>query len=92
MRERLEQRLSELKEEFEKGKRAEAQALADLEAIRQQLLRISGAIQVLEEELSDTSKVPQGSPSLSSLKESETSGSEKPVAADRETVQTRRPE
>jgi hypothetical protein len=51
MRERLEQRHRELKAEFEAGERT----LADLEmkqaALRSTLLRISGAIQVLEEEL-----------------------------------------
>ena len=49
MREQLEQRLAELKKEFESGQRM----LADLEAqqarIRETVLRISGAIQVLEE-------------------------------------------
>ncbi len=51
MREQLEQRLKELKTEFESGQ----QMLAELEAkqanLRESLLRISGAIQVLEEEL-----------------------------------------
>ena len=51
MRERLEKRLLELRAEFERGQ----QQLADLEAqvnnVRTTLLRISGAIQVLEEEL-----------------------------------------
>lgn len=51
MQERLEQRLRELKSEFEKGQ----QTLEGLEAqtadVRQTLLRISGAIQVLEEVL-----------------------------------------
>ena len=51
MREQLEQRLTELKAEFEAGQKM----LADLEAkqanLRDSLLRISGAIQVLEEEL-----------------------------------------
>ena len=51
MRERLEQRLGELRSEFEKGQ----QTLEGLEAqsatAHQTLLRISGAIQVLEEEL-----------------------------------------
>ena len=59
MREQLEQRLEELRAEFEAGQ----QQLADLEAraasLRETLLRISGAIQVLEEELG---KTPQGSP------------------------------
>ncbi len=49
MREQLEQRVSELKAEQQKGQ----QMLAELEGkeaeLRQTLLRISGAIQVLEE-------------------------------------------
>jgi hypothetical protein len=52
MREQLERRVSELKAEQEKGQ----QMLADLEGraaeLRQTLLRIGGAIQVLEELLS----------------------------------------
>jgi predicted nucleic acid-binding Zn-ribbon protein len=51
MRERLTQRLAELKAEFEAGQRA----LSDMESkaadLRKTVLRISGAIQVLEEEL-----------------------------------------
>lgn len=51
MREQLKQRLASLKAEFEAGQKA----LADLESraadVRNTLLRISGAIQVLEEEL-----------------------------------------
>ena len=51
MQERLEQRLQELKVEFDKGE----QTLRELEeqsaTVRQTLLRISGAIQVLEEML-----------------------------------------
>lgn len=51
MREQLEQRLKALKSELETGE----QMLTDLEAkranLRETLLRISGAIQVLEEEL-----------------------------------------
>ncbi|MBD2094081.1 hypothetical protein H6F90_02795 [Trichocoleus sp. FACHB-591] len=53
MRERLEQRLASLKTEFEAGQKM----LADLEAkqasVRETLLRISGAIQVLEETLAE---------------------------------------
>jgi predicted nuclease with TOPRIM domain len=49
MKEQLEQRLKDLKAEFEYGK----EMLADLEAkqanVRDTLLRLSGAIQVLEE-------------------------------------------
>lgn len=62
MRERLEQRLAELRAEFESGQ----QAVEDLEAqattVRQTLLRISGAIQVLEEELGYTGQ-PHGNSS-----------------------------
>ena len=51
MKEQLEQRLKELKTEFESGQKA----LAELENrqgdLRNTLMRISGAIQVLEEEL-----------------------------------------
>lgn len=51
MKQRLEQRLLELRVEFESGQKA----LADMEMkqvnLRNTLLRISGAIKVLEEEL-----------------------------------------
>ncbi|NEP73983.1 MAG: hypothetical protein F6K25_04645 [Okeania sp. SIO2G4] len=54
MKEQLEQRLTELKSEFEAGQKY----LADLEQkeanVRQTLLRIQGAIQVIEEELAKT--------------------------------------
>jgi len=52
MREKLEKRLQQLKTEFASGQKV----LADLETkqanVRETLLRIQGAIQVLEEELS----------------------------------------
>ena len=51
MREQLEERLAALRTEFESGQTA----LADLDhraaSLRETMLRISGAIQVLEEEL-----------------------------------------
>jgi len=54
MREQLEQRLAALKAEFDAGQKL----LTDLEQkqanLRQTLLRISGAIQVIEEELGKT--------------------------------------
>ena len=54
MREQLEKRLQALKGEFETGQKM----LADLEAkqinLRETLLRISGAIQVVEELLADS--------------------------------------
>ncbi len=53
MRDKLEQRLKELKAEYETGQKM----LADLEArqseLRHTLLRISGAVQVLEELLAE---------------------------------------
>ena len=62
MREQLEQRLGELKSEYQAGQKM----LADLEAkqaeLRQTLLRISGAVQVLEELLNteQQASVPNG--------------------------------
>ena len=60
MKDQLEKRLKELKTEFEAGQKM----LADLEAkranLQESMLRISGAIQVLEEELQqDTAKPAQ---------------------------------
>lgn len=53
MREKLEARLEELKREFETGQ-ARLRELETQEArLRETMLRISGAIQVLEEELSN---------------------------------------
>ena len=53
MKERLEKRLRELKSEFDSGQKV----LSDLDAkqieVRNTLLRIQGAIQVLEEELAN---------------------------------------
>jgi predicted nuclease with TOPRIM domain len=65
MRERLERRLEELRAEFEKGE----QTLRDLETqaanVRQMLLRISGAVQVLEEELDGKHEIRKESAELS---------------------------
>lgn len=56
MKQQLEQRLQSLKAEFEAGQKM----LADIEAkqanLRETLLRISGAIQVLEEVLNQASE------------------------------------
>ena len=58
MREQMEQRLEELKGEYEAGQKM----LADLEqkkmALEQTMLRISGAIQVLDEMLAADPAVP----------------------------------
>jgi predicted nuclease with TOPRIM domain len=57
MREQLENRLAELKAEFESGQRMMAELEAKQANLRDTLLRISGAIQLLEEELA---KAPEG--------------------------------
>ena len=58
MKEQLERRLGDLKAEYEAGQKM----LADLEGrqvtLRQTLLRIAGAVQVLEEELGRTEEPP----------------------------------
>ena len=51
MKARLDQRLKELKTEFESGQKMLAELEAKQANLRNTLLRISGAIQVLEEEL-----------------------------------------
>ena len=51
MKDQLEQRLKELKAEFESGQKMLAELEAKQANLRDSLLRISGAIQVLEEEL-----------------------------------------
>lgn len=51
MQEQLEQRLEDLKSEFDRGRKTLAGLEAEQNNIRNSLLRISGAIQVLEEEL-----------------------------------------
>ena len=51
MREQLEGRLKELRSEYQIGQDKLAEAEAQAASLRQVLLRMSGAIQVLEEEL-----------------------------------------
>lgn len=51
MRERLENRLQQLRSEFEAGQKMLAELEAKQVNLRETLLRISGAMQVLEEEL-----------------------------------------
>ena len=54
MRTRLEQRLKELKAEFESGQKVLLELEKQQASVRETLLRISGAIQVLEEELASS--------------------------------------
>lgn len=51
MREQLEKRLEELRAEFEKGKATLQELEAKTSSVREMMLRLSGAIQVLQEEL-----------------------------------------
>ena len=63
MREQLTQRLAELKAEYESGQKMLAELEAKQANLRETLLRISGAIQVLEEELAqDTAADDEVSP------------------------------
>jgi uncharacterized coiled-coil protein SlyX len=65
MRERLEQRLQELKTEFGKGEQTLQELEEQVATVRQTLLRISGAIQVLEEELGKAEQPDEVVPELS---------------------------
>ncbi len=56
MKQQLVDRLQELKAEFESGQKALAEMEAKQANMRNTLLRISGAIQVLEEELAKAAK------------------------------------
>ena len=51
MQEKLEKRLKELKEEFENGKKMLGEIETKRDELQQNMLRISGAIQVLNEVL-----------------------------------------
>ncbi|MEM9337531.1 MAG: hypothetical protein AAGA66_02300 [Bacteroidota bacterium] len=53
MRKRLEQRLKELEQELEKGQKQLVQLDEQRNTMEKTLLRISGAIQVLKEELEE---------------------------------------
>ena len=56
MREQLQKRLEELKAEFEAGQKMLNELETRRDNLRQTLLRISGAVQVLEEELAKTTE------------------------------------
>ncbi len=63
MRAQLEKRLTELKAEFEAGQKMMAEMEAKQATLRDTLLRISGAIQAIEEELAkaDTAETSKSS-------------------------------
>jgi len=54
MEDRLKERLAQLREEFSTGQTQLVQAEARVRELRETLLRISGAIQVLSEELGES--------------------------------------
>ena len=56
MKEKLEKRLEDRKSEYESGQKMLAELEAKQAVLRETLLRISGAIQVLQEELGLTEK------------------------------------
>lgn len=56
MKEKLEKRLEDLKSEYESSQKMLAELEAKQAVLRETLLRISGAIQVLQEELGLTEK------------------------------------
>lgn len=58
MRDQLEARLSQLKQEFEAGQTKLQELEAQQASVTQTMLRISGAIQVLEEMLAATADEP----------------------------------
>jgi hypothetical protein len=87
MRERLEKRLVELKDEFDKGQRKLGELESEAAAVRQTLLRISGAIQVLQEEVGDAAEPQEGASELS-MQGSETPRTDGPVPVKGEPSQT----
>ncbi len=56
MKERLEERLATLKSEFESGQGMLAELEAKQAHLKESMLRISGAVQVLEEELAEEAR------------------------------------
>jgi hypothetical protein len=66
MREQLERRLAELRAEFESGQKMLAELEAKQANLRDTLLRISGALQVLQEEL-DRAAPPPAAAQLDSI-------------------------
>ena len=54
MKAKIDQRLAELRDEYERGSELVAQQEVELNELRGQLLRISGAIRALEELRDDT--------------------------------------
>lgn len=66
IREQAQSRLSELQREYEVGQRRLQELMAQEVTLRETLLRISGAIQVLEELTTRSGDVPLSSPGSTS--------------------------
>ena len=64
MKEQLEQRLEALKAEYEAGQKMLAELEIKQTALRETLLRIAGAVQVLEEELGREDPPPDAAPAV----------------------------
>ncbi|GAX37249.1 hypothetical protein [Nodularia sp. NIES-3585] len=64
MKEQLEKRLAELKTEFASGQKVMAELETKQANLRDTLLRISGAIQILEEEISKVSQEAENTPEV----------------------------
>lgn len=62
MKKQLQDRLVNLREEFESGQKMLRELQLQEDKLRESLLRISGAVQVLEEELARESETPACSP------------------------------
>jgi len=62
MQEQLERRLAELRKEFETGQARLKELETEQAYIRETMLRISGAIQVLEEALGQETNTEEGAP------------------------------
>ena len=67
MKERLEQRLQSLKAELDAGQKLLAEYEAKQASLRETLLRISGAVQVIEEELSHFTEAENDSPPVEAV-------------------------
>ena len=78
MKKRLEKRLEELKLEFNSGREMQKEFETKRLELESRLLRISGAIQVLEEELAKCPEPPSGA-EVVAMKSAEESGEEEPV-------------
>jgi uncharacterized coiled-coil protein SlyX len=67
MRQRLEERLAALRAELESGRRALAELDQKQSTLRDTMLRISGAVQVLEEELAASATDARAEPGVEQM-------------------------